>query len=222
MLPISGSLLYQHDRACFVAQRATTCEYPACCEGNWLGGLVNIFNRRALGLKCVAAVALSASTIATASDTVDDIFNYYALPIGLGTSGQPTPEQFSHIQAAGYDVVVNLAMPTSDNALPDEGRLVSENGMTYVHIPVPWDKPDAGHLAQFFGILDAMLAQNKRVWVHCAANYRASAFTYKYLTIRRDLDSSQASTPLLIAWLPQMDQNWRGILDLSPPQVVQP
>ena len=71
-----------------------------------------------------------------------EIYNYYPLPNGLGSSGQPHPPQFADIRAAGFNVVVNLAMPTSDNALAEEGRLVSETGMTYVHIPVPWEAPD--------------------------------------------------------------------------------
>ena len=139
--------------------------------------------------------------------------------MSLGTSGQPTVDQFTAIRAAGYDVVVNLAMPDSDNAIANEGAVVSENGMTYVHIPVPWDAPDANHLAQFLGVMDAMLAQNKKVWVHCAANYRASAFTYKYLTMNQGLSEPESTTPLLTGWLPFMDKAWQGIIQLTPSEV---
>jgi len=67
-----------------------------------------------------------------------------------------------------------------------------------------------------------MRAQGQEVWVHCAANYRASAFVYKYLTLRQRLSPEQASTPLLAQWLPQMDENWRKIYDLSPADLEQP
>ena len=162
---------------------------------------------------------LLASPASFAGEPINDIQNYFPLPLSIGTSGQPTTQQFKDIQAAGFDVVVNLAMPDSDNALANEGALVSENGMTYVHIPVPWDAPDANHVAQFFGVMDAMLAQDKKVWVHCAANYRASAFTYKYLTMNQGLSEPESTTPLLTKWLPHMDEAWQEIMQMTPPNI---
>ena len=160
-----------------------------------------------------------AHPLASADNALSRIYNYHALPENLGSSGQPTAEQFATIRAAGYEVVINLAMPDSENAIADEGRMVSENGMTYVHIPVPWDAPKADHLAQFFGVMDTMTSQGKQVWVHCAANYRASAFSYKYLTLQKGMTASSASTPLLTAWLAQMDDNWRSIYDLTAAEI---
>ena len=160
------------------------------------------------------------SPFALATQKLDEIYNYYALPQTLGSSGQPTVEQFAAIRASGFDVVVNLAMPDSENALAEEGKFVSENSMTYIHIPVPWDAPKVDHLAQFFGVMDAMTNQGKKVWVHCAANYRASAFSYKYLTLLKGMTAKNASTPLLKAWLPQMDENWRRIYDLTVSEIV--
>ena len=177
-----------------------------------------VVNSILLALGYLGAISFSPWSVAQAS--IDEISNYFALPMSLGTSGQPTVDQFTAIQAAGFDVVINLAMPDSDNALPNEGALVSENGMTYVHIPVPWEAPDANHLAQFFGVMDAMLAQNKKVWVHCAANYRASAFTYKYLTISQGLSEPQSTTPLLTKWLPYMDETWQGIMQITPSDIA--
>ena len=97
----------------------------------------------------------------TFEEALTEIYNYYPLPNGLGSSGQPSPPQFADIRAAGFNVVVNLAMPTSDNALAEEGRLVSETGMTYVHIPVPWEAPSPAHLKQFFAVVDAMRDQDQ-------------------------------------------------------------
>ena len=184
----------------------------------WFGGK----NVQRLNVWIVVAACCLASPLSLAGNALTDIYNYYPLPEGLGSSGQPSPKQFADIRAAGFDVVLNLAMPTSENALAEEGRLVSETGMTYVHIPVPWEAPNAEHLKQFFAVVDAMRAQGQEVWVHCAANYRASAFVYKYLTLRQGLSPEQASTPLLAQWLPQMDENWRKIYDLSPADLEQP
>ena len=55
---------------------------------------------------------------------MEDITNYYLVGENIATSGQPTREQFNKIAAADYQVVVNLALPTSDNAISDEGSIV--------------------------------------------------------------------------------------------------
>ena len=169
-----------------------------------------------------AALLFSVLTLplASADSAVSSIYRYHPLPENLGSSGQPNAEQVAAIRAEGFDVVINLAMPDSENAIANEGRMVSENAMTYVHIPVPWDAPRADHLAQFFGVMDAMTNQGKKVWVHCAANYRASAFSYKYLTLQKGMADKDASTPLLTAWLPQMDENWRRIYDLTAAEIA--
>ncbi len=39
----------------------------------------------------------------------------------FGTGGQPTESQFQAIRAAGFEAVINLALPTSDHALANEG-----------------------------------------------------------------------------------------------------
>ena len=138
------------------------CPKHGCCQ--YLR-LERLEERHETPQVCIVTVACClASSLTFASDGLKDLFNYYPLPEGLGSSGQPSPTQFAAIRAAGFDVVLNLAMPTSENALAEEGRLVSETGMTYVHIPVPWDAPNSEHLKKFFAVLDAMRRLDQRVW----------------------------------------------------------
>lgn len=87
---------------------------------------------------------------------LSEITNYVQLTDDVGTSGQPTTEQFAAIAAAGYGAVVNLALPSSDHAIADEGRVVSELGMTYVHIPVKFDDPKPEELRTFCGVMEAL------------------------------------------------------------------
>ena len=53
----------------------------------------------------------------------------------LLTGGQPTEEQIREIAAAGYQTVVNLR-PHDEEGAWDEGPLLTELGVRYVHIPV--------------------------------------------------------------------------------------
>lgn len=109
--------------------------------------------------------------------TLNHIRNLLRIDDRLATSGMPQPDDFAAMRQAGFDVVVNLALPTSDNALANEGELVSAQGMTYVHIPVNFDAPQPTDFERFAKIMDVCAGQ--KVFVHCAANMRVSAFVFR-------------------------------------------
>lgn len=139
---------------------------------------------------------------------VAQILHYWPISETLGTAGQPTPSQFADIRAAGYQVVVNLAMPTSSNALPNEAQLVAEQGMAYVHIPVVWESPTLADLERFLAIMEAQ--QGQKVLVHCALNMRVSCFVFLYRVIRQGTPPEAAREALLRIWQP--DEVWQGFM----------
>lgn len=141
-----------------------------------------------------------------------DLLNFYQITPTIGTAGQPTTAQLHDIAGQGFQSVVNLAMHDSDNAIPEEGSLVTSLGMTYVHLPVPFERPLPEHLGKFFRVMAALEGEN--VLVHCAVNARVSAFMYKYLTLCRGLGDVESTSPLLAQWLPRMDPAWRAIMAL--------
>ena len=148
---------------------------------------------------------------ANENEKLNAVLNYHQISERIGTGGQPTPDQFKAIEEAGFQTVINLAMPDSPNALSNEGAIITELGMTYIHIPVPWQSPSLNDLRKFLGFMKALKSQ--KVFVHCAANYRASAFTNRYLRLMTTATEEESTTPILEQWLPQMDDNWRAILD---------
>src|SRR5262245_1902210 len=95
---------------------------------------------------------------------------YRAIGAKLGTAGQPTQEQFRTVREAGFAAVVNLALPTSDNALANEGSVVTGLGMAYVHIPVDFKTPRPQDFRAFCRVMEAF--DGRPVFVHCAANMR--------------------------------------------------
>ena len=152
------------------------------------------------------------------NDALTGIYNYEPITDWLGTSGQPTAAQFADIAQAGYSAVVNLALPSSDNAIDNEGSIVSGHGMAYFHIPVVFEHPTADDLRLFFGVMQAL--QGEKVWVHCVVNARVSAFVYQYLRYVKGVDDEAAKTKLLRKWLPQMDEVWREFLAVPPEALV--
>lgn len=144
---------------------------------------------------------------------MDDILNFYQSTARIGTAGQPKADQFAHIQAAGYSVVLNLAMADASNAVAAEEKIVTSLGMAYIHIPVPFDQPNVQHVRAFFGVMDGFA--NDKVFVHCALNLRVSAFMQRYLVLRHGFSIEEASSPFLKQWAPKIDAKWQAIIDLT-------
>ncbi len=143
------------------------------------------------------------------SNRIEDIYNFLKLSDTVATAGQPTEEQFSAIKESGYQVVVNLALPDSPNALPDEKKVVEAQGMQYAHIPVGWDNPTIEDVARFFSVMEAIA--DKTIFIHCAANMRVSAFMYLYHHIHERMNNEDAKKYLHQIWLP--NENWQKFIE---------
>ena len=129
------------------------------------------------------------------------IYHWRRLDDRITTSGQPTEPQLAAIQALGVRHIVNLGLHTHEKALPDEAASLSRLGMTYIHIPVDFRNPTDGDFDQFCSVMEQL--KEVPVHVHCIANYRVSAFFYRY---RRDLlgmDEAQARTEMEEIWHPE-------------------
>jgi len=140
---------------------------------------------------------------------LSSIFNYREVSASLGTAGQPAADQFAMIREAGYEVVINLALTTSDNALAHEGSLVAGLGMAYLHIPVDFTRPTAADFEAFAGVLDAF--RGRRVFVHCAMNMRVSAFVFVYRVLRGEATRLEALRDLTAIWEP--DGTWSRFIE---------
>jgi protein tyrosine phosphatase (PTP) superfamily phosphohydrolase (DUF442 family) len=132
------------------------------------------------------------------------IYSFRLINETLGTAGQPTAEQFKLIREAGFEVVINLALPTSDNALATEGSIVTGLGMSYFHIPVDFKSPTVRDFRLFCRLLDAQ--DSRPVFVHCAANMRVSAFVFLHRVLHRQVPISDARADLFAIWQP--DEIW--------------
>ena len=147
--------------------------------------------------------------------SIEAIINYLGVSDRIASSGQPDIGQFKDISKAGYDVVINLAMPNSENAIPEEGNIVTALQMIYVHIPVPFDAPDINHLRRFIETMDS-LSDNK-VWIHCVLNYRVSAFLYQYMRLVRGAKLDEARKVMLPAWEP--NDIWKSFMNIGAEEV---
>ena len=134
-----------------------------------------------------------------------DAVNTHQVFDWLWTSGQLSEADISRLPGLGIDVVINLATPSSSNALPGEAEMVAREGISYFQIPIEWENPQLEQLAQFFLLMTAF--EGRKLWVHCALNMRVSAFVYLYRRLVRNEDDTAAAWPLREVWEP--NETWR-------------
>lgn len=102
------------------------------------------------------------------------IYNFIRISDRTLTGGQPTAEQLRAAADEGVTAVINLATYSPGHSLEGEAELVRSLGMTYVHIPVDWSNPTDADLAAFEKAMQQL--GDDRLLIHCAANYRVTAF----------------------------------------------
>lgn len=121
-----------------------------------------------------------------------DIYNYRKVNDHLVTGGQPTEEQLRDAAAEGFEAVINLATLQPGRSLEDEDGLVHALGMAYYSIPVVWDHPTIEDFQRFEAVF-SRLAETKTL-LHCAANFRVTAFYSLYALKHLGWSEEQAET----------------------------
>ena len=131
---------------------------------------------------------------------LEEIHNFLQVDDRLATGGMPTEDQLALLQEAGYEVVINLAMPMQPSALINEAELVADLGMEYISIPVVFNMPTAEALTRFMDAMDTRATQ--KCFVHCMANHRVSVFLYLYRVLRLGVSPAEAEVHLHQVWKP--------------------
>ena len=137
-----------------------------------------------------------------------EIYNWRRLDARLTTSGQPTEPQLSEIAALGVACVINLGLHSHEKALRDEAGSLARLGLRYVPIPVDFKNPTEADFDAFCAAMKASLGGP--LHVHCIANYRVSAFIYRY---RRDvlgMAPTEIWPDVIAIWQP--DEVWTNFI----------
>ncbi len=142
---------------------------------------------------------------------MSNIYNFHQVSDALACAGQPREGQLASIAQDGYEVIINLGLADGKYALADEAASVKSLGLAYHHIPVQFDNPQLDELTTF--IADMQQHDGKKILVHCAANYRASAFTGLYLFAEGKLNEEQMQEFIEGVWQP--DAVWQQFIEDS-------
>lgn len=140
---------------------------------------------------------------------IENIYNFLQISYLIATSGQPTEKQFSAIKNSGYQLVINLALVNSPGVISNEKQILDSLGIEYVHIPVVWEKPKITDFSQFESVMQ--VNSDKKVFVHCIANKRVSAFMYLFRYLHQGINKEDAKQDLYQIWIP--NDIWQQFID---------
>jgi len=143
------------------------------------------------------------------NEPIKAIYKLRVIDDRLATAGQPTAEQFRAVRSGGYQAVINLLPADSQWAVATEQAAVEEQGLRYHYLPVVWEAPTADNFARFCALMQA--ESSRRVFVHCAANKRVSAFVFLYRMLRLGVAREVAERDLLAVWQP--DEVWSRFIE---------
>jgi protein tyrosine phosphatase (PTP) superfamily phosphohydrolase (DUF442 family) len=142
---------------------------------------------------------------------MNELYNYKFFHEKLSSSGMPTAEQMKTVAEAGVQLVINLAPHDVQHAIPNEAELVNSLGMQYINIPVNWGTPTKDGLNIFMDAMDAN--QDKKIHVHCEANFRASAFIAMYRILRLGWKSEEALEIMHTIWDDDAYPVWKMFIE---------
>ena len=166
--------------------------------------------RRTLTAFVLSALGPSTLVAQDAPAPLETIRNFQVVSEALASSGQIGYEQIPLLREQGYEVVVNLAIADEERN-GREGFFVAQEGLTYVHIPVDWQEPRLSDVQMFFDVMEAN--RDRKVYVHCFANMRASAFVYMYRTHVLGVPESEARATMSEVWDPGELEQWAGLIE---------
>ncbi len=130
-----------------------------------------------------------------------EIFNWHRVNENITTSGQFTEEQFAQIANLGVTHIVNMGLHDHKYALPDEKNLVTTNGIEYIYQPVDFNNPTDDDFATFCEVMERL--DGETIHIHCIANYRVSAFLYRYYRDVKGEGAQKARDEMLSIWKPE-------------------
>lgn len=112
---------------------------------------------------------------------VSDAYNFREVNERLATAGKISEQQLGELKSEGFEAVISLLPADNRDAVANEPDIVLSQGLDYAYIPVEWTAPTRENYEEFERAMQAN--GDRKLMVHCAANYRVSAF-YSIYAVR--------------------------------------
>lgn len=143
--------------------------------------------------------------------SIEDSYNFRTISDRLTTSGVVGADRLEALASQGYEVVVNLLPDSSEHAVANEQDIVESQRIEYIYIPVDFSAPGRADFSRFAEALDRLA--DSKMHIHCAANYRVSAFYSLYAASRGRWSADQATDFIHSVWRPTDYPGWSEFID---------
>jgi len=138
--------------------------------------------------------------------SVDKAYNYRQVDERLATAGRVEPQQLAQLGGEGFEVVISLLPESSEYAVAGERQAVEVQGIEYHYLPVDFGAPTLEDYGQFRQLMQR--AGERKLLIHCAANYRVSAFYSRYAIDTGRWSQAQADEFMWSVWQPDEHPPW--------------
>ena len=143
--------------------------------------------------------------------TIETSYNFRKITDRLTSSGAVKQDVLKTLAALGYEAVINLMPDDSEYAVAGEREIIASQKLEYIYIPVDFKHPVRSDFAAFTEAMDRIT--EKKVHMHCAANYRVSAFYALYAFTRGLWEKDRAWAFINDLWQPDDYPGWPGFID---------
>lgn len=142
--------------------------------------------------------------------SVEESYNFRRVSDLITTSGVVDADRLANLRAEGYEAVINLLPDSHDHAVHDEAQILEAQGVDYVYIPVDFAAPNSDDFEAFVEAMDARVGQ--KIHVHCAANFRVSAFYGLYASRTGQWTAQDADEFMHTVWDPTRYPGWMELI----------
>lgn len=143
--------------------------------------------------------------------STSDAYNYRQVDDLISTSGILSEEQLQSLGREGFTAVINLLPDESKFAQKSERDIVTSQGLNYVYVPVDFAAPEIDDYRRFEQEMEAL--SGNKLMIHCAANYRVSAFFAVYANRKLGWTSTKSQAFISSIWNPDEYPPWNTFIN---------
>jgi uncharacterized protein (TIGR01244 family) len=144
--------------------------------------------------------------------SVTDAFNYKKVSETVATAGVLSTQQLETLRQEGFKAVINLLPDDSEYAQPGEQSCIEQQGLSYHYIPVDFKAPLESDYHTFATAMTAL--QGQKLVVHCATNYRVSAFYAIFAHRNLGWSEEEARAHIASLWNPSEYTPWEVFISV--------
>lgn len=141
---------------------------------------------------------------------IEKSYNFRKVNVQVTTSGVVPVDVLKTLSKEGYEVVINLLPEDHEHSVPNEKQIVESQGIDYFYIPVVFTEPRLAELEEFLSRMKAI--DGKKVHIHCAANWRVSAFYSVFSVLNGSWNQVEAQEFITTTWNPKEHPAWCELL----------